>query len=252
MKKIALLLLLICSIAFSQDELTQVKPSEAVHLREVPRHNMLLELGVTQPTSDFGDVARAGLNIGLDYTYYTNKYIGLSAGVRHQYNQFGYLDTDVNQENEISSNNYTTTSIAIGPTFSYTKNRFQLDAFFKGGLAFYNNPDNTVVNNEIQDAPSRIFYQSDQANSKSSSAYIEGGLRFNYYFRRSVQLFFSPQYNTTLGNPIGYNFLDENSTSFIPEEVRTVNASNLMFNFGIKIALTPEYSSGEDRYDGDE
>ncbi|GAL75779.1 hypothetical protein JCM19275_1662 [Nonlabens ulvanivorans] len=122
----------------------------------------------------------------------------------------------------------------------------------KGGIAFCNNPDNVVSNNELQDAPTTILYQSDAANSKSASAYLEGGLRFNYYFRRSVQLFFSPQYNTTLGNPIGYNYIDENSTTFIPEEVRTINASNFTLNFGIKIALSPEYTSGEDRYDGDE
>ncbi|WOI23814.1 autotransporter outer membrane beta-barrel domain-containing protein [Nonlabens ulvanivorans] len=252
MKKIALLLSLISTISFSQDDLKQVKPETAVHLREIPRHNLSLAFGVAQPSGDFSDIARSGLNVGLEYTYYTNKYLGLSAGLRHQYNEFGYLDTDTNPENNISSNNYTTTSISIGPSFSYTRNRFQLDVMLKGGIAFYNNPDNVVSNNELQDAPPTILYQSDAANSKSASAYLEGGLRFNYYFRRSVQLFFSPQYNTTLGNPIGYNFLDENSTSFIPEEVRTVNASNFTLNFGVKIALSPEYTSGEDRYDGDE
>ncbi|EAS18879.1 hypothetical protein BBFL7_00324 [Flavobacteria bacterium BBFL7] len=252
MKKIALLLLLVSSIVFSQDELKQVKPETAVHLREIPRHNLALAFGVAQPFGDYSDVARSGLNVGLDYTYYTNKYLGLSAGLRHQYNEFGYLDTDTNPQNVISSNNYMTTSITVGPTFSYTKNRFQLDVMFKGGMAFYNNPENAVINNELQDAPSRVLYQSDDANSKSASAFIEGGLRFNYYFRRSVQLFFSPQLNTTLGKPYGYNFLDESSTSFNPEEVRTINASNFTLNFGIKIALTPEYTSGEDRYDGDE
>ncbi|MGJ8684296.1 MAG: autotransporter outer membrane beta-barrel domain-containing protein [Nonlabens sp.] len=252
MKNIALLLLLISSIAFSQDELTQVSPREAVHLREIPRHNMLLELGVTQPTGDYGDIARAGLNIGIDYTYQVNKFLGLSAGIRHQYNQFGYLDSDVDENNFITSNNYTTNSVAIGPTYSYTKGRFQLDTFFKGGVAFYNNPDNRVVNGDPQDSIVEVLYTSDAANSKSSSAYIEGGLRFNYYFRRSVQVFFSPQYSTSLGNPIGYNFQGADSTTMTPQEVKTINTSNLMFNFGIKIALSPEYSSGEYRDDSED
>jgi len=249
MKYIVLLLLLVCTTTIAQEELKQTKPKVAVHLREIPRHNLLLELGIAQPVGDFKDISRSGLNIGLDYTYYANKYFGLSAGVRHQYNQFGFLDTDVDENNVITSNNYTTTSIAIGPTFTYTKKRFQLDAFFKGGVGFYNNPNNSIINRGIVD---NILFQSDTANSKSSSAYIEGGLRFNYYFRRSVQLFFSPQWNTALGNSIGYNFRDENSTSVNPEEVRTVNASNIIFNVGVKIALNPKYTSGEDRYDGDD
>lgn len=252
MKKLTLLLVLFSTISFSQDEVTQVKPDVAVHLREIPRHNLLLELGIAQPTGDYKDISRSGLNLGLDYTYYANKNFGLSAGIRHQYNQFGYLDSDVDINNQLTNNNYTATSIAIGPTFSYTKRRFQLDAFFKGGVAFYNNPTNTVTNNDgTSGSLVSILYQSDAANSKDSSAYLEGGLRFNYYFRRSVQVFFSPQYTTTLGNPIGYNFQEEGSTSIAPQGVRTINASNIIFNVGVKIALTPQYSSGEDRYDGD-
>lgn len=252
MKKTALLLLLTCTAVFSQDDLKQVKPSEAVHLREIPRHNLLMDLGITQPVGDFKDISRAGLNIGLDYTYYITKNLGLSSGIRLQSNQFGYLDADTDPENEITKQAYTNTSIAIGPTFSYTINRFQLDAFFKGGVGFYNNPTNRVDNVDSSGALVATLFQSDAANSKDSSAYIEGGLRFNYYFRRSVQLFFSPQWNTTLGNPLGYNFQAPESTTFTPQEVKTLNASNLIFSFGIKIALTPEYSSGEDRYDGDD
>lgn len=251
MKNITLLLLLISTISFSQEELTQVIPNDAVHLREIPRHNLLLELGVAQPSGDYGSIARSGLNLGLDYTYYIHKYIGLSAGLRHQYNQFGFKDTDVDLNNVITNNNYTTTSLVIGPTFSYTKNRFQLDAFFKGGVGFYNNPTNSVQNNDASGSLVAVLYRSDAANSKDSSAYIETGLRFNYYFRRSVQVFFSPQWNTSLGNPIGYTYLDAQSTNFIPEEVRTINASNIIFNVGVKIALTPEYSSGEYRVDED-
>jgi len=252
MKNITLLLLLACTVAISQDHLKQEKPNKAVHLREIPRHNLLMDLGITQPTGDYKDVAKAGLHIGLDYTYYINKNLGLSSGIKLQTNQFGYLDSDTNPENEITNQAYRTISVAIGPTYSHTINRFQFDAFFKAGVAFYNNPSNRVTNFELQDAPDRILYQSDSANSSPSSAYIEGGLRFNYYFRRSVQVFFSPQWNTTLGNPIGYNFLDIEGTSFNPEEVRTINASNLVFSLGVKIALSPEYSSGENRYDGED
>lgn len=252
MKNITLLLLFISVTAIAQDELTQVKPDVAVHLREIPRHNFLLEVGIAQPSGDFKDISRTGLNLGLDYTYYANKYIGLSAGLRQQSIQFGYLDSATNVNNMITNNNYATTSIAIGPTFSYTINRFQIDGFFKGGVAFYNNPTNSVDRIDASGALMATIFQSDAANSKDSSAYLEGGLRFNYYFRRSVQVFFSPQWNTTLGNPLGYSFLADDSTGFSPEEVRTVNISNILFNVGVKIAIGPEYTSGEDRYDGDD
>ena len=249
MKKITLLLLLFtAATAMGQADSLKTEPfKDAVHLREVPRMNLVIDLGVTQPLSDYGDVARSGLNIGAEYLYYTNKHLGLGISLRHQYIEFGYLDFQTDDSTATTNNNWTNTSIAIGPTYSYTQGRFQFDAFVKGGVAFLNSPENSI--SQIGIGNTQVF-SSDNENSSSSSAYLEGGLRFNYYFRRSVQLFFSPQYNTTLGDPIAYSYRDDSSTAPIqPNLLKKLNASNLIFNVGVKIAIGKEYSNGEWRND---
>ncbi|WP_298956368.1 autotransporter outer membrane beta-barrel domain-containing protein [uncultured Nonlabens sp.] len=249
MKKISLLIVsLVAATAVAQVDSLKTEPfKDAVHLREIPRKNLVIDLGVTQPLSDYGSVARSGLHIGAEYLYYTNKHLGLGISLRHQYNEFGYIDFQTDDRTVATANNWTNTSIAIGPTYSYTQGRFQFDVFVKAGVAFLNSPENSV--SQIGIGNTQVF-SSDSENSSSSSAYLEGGLRFNYYFRRSVQLFFSPQYNTTLGEPIAYSFRDDSSTAPIqPNLLKKLNASNLIFNLGVKIAIGKEYSSGEWRDD---
>lgn len=247
MKKIAVLILLVSSLAMSQtDSLSTENYEDVLHLREIPRHNLIVDLGIAQPTGDYADIARAGLGLGVEYLYYTNKKLGFGISLRHQYNEFGYLDFQNDATTDVSDNNWTNTSISIGPTYSYTKNRFQFDAFLKGGVAFLNTPDNSVkLSNSFSEA-----FNSNTGYEKSTSAYLETGIRLNYYFRRSVQVFFSPQFNTTLGTPISYYTQDT-----IPEIplltliVNDINASNLTFNIGVKIAIGKEYSNGELRVD---
>jgi len=249
MKNISLLIVLfVAAFGFAQTDSLQLKGTQdVIHLREIPRNNLIVDLGITQPIANYGDVARSGLQIGAEFSYYTNKHLGLGISVRHQYNEFGYLDFQNDDRTNVTSHNWTSTSIAIGPTYSYTKGRFQFDVFAKTGVAFLNNPENRV--SEIGIGNTQVF-SNDPANDSASSAYLEGGLRFNYYFRRSVQLFFSPQYNTTLGKPIAYSFRDNNSTAPIQQNIfKKINASNLIFSVGVKIALGKEYSNGENRVD---
>lgn len=248
MKYVPLIILLVCSISKAQiDSLDQNEFKDPVHLREVPRHNFIIDLGVTQPHGDFKDVSRSGLNLGAEYVYYFNNKIGLGVNLRHQYNEFGYLDFRNDGNTAVTDNSYTNTSLAVGPAFSYTKNRFQLDVFAKAGVAFLNNPENNISQTGIGNS---MPFTSDNENSSTSSLYIEGGLRFNYYFRRSVQVFFSPQFNTTLGDPLSYSYREENATTVIQPTInKEINISNLLFNVGVKIAIGKEYSNGEKRID---
>jgi len=248
MKKITILLLLVATCTFAQTDSLQIKKTvDAVHLREIPQSNLVLDLGITQPNGDYGDIARAGLHIGAEYLYYTNKHFGLGISLRHQYNEFGYLGYQNDDTTSVTQNDYTNTTIAIGPTYSHTKKRFQFDVFAKVGVAFLNHPENSVSQIGIGNAQ---IFSSDAQDEQVSSAYMEGGLRFNYYFRRSVQVFFSPQYNTTLGNPISYSYRDDSSTALIqPQLFKNINDSNLMFSVGVKIAIGKKYSNGELRDD---
>lgn len=248
MIRTTLLLLLVASCTFAQTDSLKIKKTmDAVHLREIPQNNLVIDLGITQPNGNYGDIARAGLHIGAEYLYYTNKNLGLGISLRHQYNEFGYLDFENDDATNVTQNNYNNTTIAIGPTYSHTKKRFQLDVFAKVGVAFLNHPENSV--SQIGIGNTQIF-SSETQNEQVSSGYLEGGLRFNYYFRRSVQVFFSPQYNTTLGNPISYSYRDDSATTLIqPQIFKNINASNLIFSVGVKIALGKKYSNGELRED---
>jgi hypothetical protein len=244
MIKITLLLLFVTTSTFAQTDSLKIKRTpEAVHLREIPRSNLVIDLGITQPNGEYGAIARAGLQIGAEYVYYTNKKLGLGISLRHQYNEFGYQDFQDDDNTSVTRNDYTNTTIAIGPTYSHTKKRFQFDVFAKIGVAFLNHPKNSI--SQIGIGNTQVF-SSDVQNEQVSSAYLEGGLRFNYYFRRSVQVFFSPQYNTTLGSPIAYSYRDDTSTAIIrPMIFKNINASNLIFSVGVKIAIGKKYSNGE-------
>ncbi|WP_124980572.1 autotransporter outer membrane beta-barrel domain-containing protein [Nonlabens xiamenensis] len=247
MKKTWLLLLLPVCLWAQNDSLVNSKFKDAVHLREVPRHNWVIDLGLTEATGDYADIARTGLNLGAEYVYYVNKNLGIGAAARHQYNEFAYLDFQNSDTVNSTDNNYSMTSVSIGPSLSLTKKRFQIDFFARSGVAFLNNPDNLVT--QLGVGNTQVF-ASDQTSSSDAAAFLEGGIRLNYYFRRSVQVFFAPQYSTTLGKPITYTIRDNDSTApIVPNTSIRINASNLLLNLGIKIAIGKEYSNGECRID---
>lgn len=233
MKKMIILFLCSCLFSYSQQDTTLV---DALHLREVPKHNLAIDLGIAQPLGDYGQFAGSGLSIGVVYDLYTNKNWGYSVSLRHQGNQ-NLIDKG-NPPVYINAQDYAHTSIAAGGVYSYTKNRFQLDVSSRLGLQFLNRPDSGDFN-----GPAIIDFQSTLLNgsaSKNTALYAEIGLRFNYYFRRSVQVYASPLFTSTVGNPYQY---DSNTGS------AQVNPQNIIFNVGVKIAIGKQYSNGELRDD---
>ncbi|MDP5077305.1 MAG: autotransporter outer membrane beta-barrel domain-containing protein [Nonlabens sp.] len=233
MKNICYLLMFLTVIAVAQQDSTYI---DAVHLREIPKHNLAVDLGVAQPLGDFNDFAGSGLSIGLTYEKYNNKNWGTSIALRHQSNQS--IARNANVVFEGSNTTYEHTSIALGPVYSYTNNRFQVDIAPRLGILFLNAPLDERYANAVGD----ILYplELDRANSSRRSLYGEVTVRFNYYFRRSVQVYAAPTFTTAFGEP--YNYLS------FPENV-AVNPSNFIFNIGVKIAIGPKYSNGELRDD---
>lgn len=234
MKNFFYLFLFFTTTALSQADSTFV---DAVHLREIPKHNLALDLGITQPLGDFSAFAGSGLSMGLTYEWYTNKNWGTSIALRHQSNQFVAREATIIIEEANTS--YAHTSIALGPVYSHTKNRFQLDIAPRLGAVLLNRANSGQF--ARQDMGTNLFpLRLDRDASSSSAFYGEITVRFNYYFRRSVQVFVAPTYTTTLGKPYRYDSFPTNAS---------INPSNLIFNLGIKIALGPTYSNGELRDD---
>jgi hypothetical protein len=243
MKKMTLLwaMILLSSLTYAQQiiDSTQVDSSDEipVHLREIPRHNLIISGGILQPMGDYGDISKSGLNIQLGYERYFNKNIGLSAAIGHSYNEFYSALSEEETVINNTANNFTKTTLELGGVYTVRDNRFQFDSFLRGGISFLNNPVNEVVETSLTGNTILLSSNNDVSNDSAFSATV--GVRFNYYFRKQVQLFFSPMYSTTMGDSIVYN----------DALGRTINAnmSNLNFNIGIKIALGKTYSNGEQR-----
>jgi hypothetical protein len=210
----------------------------AVHLREIPKHNLSIDLGIAQPINEYGNIARSGLSIAVAYDYYLNKTIGLSVAGRQTYNETAFINRSSAPQNEKM------TSVTTGLIVSKTFNRFQIDAFLRGGIGFIDTNDGIY-----RSANDNEIYGADNALSSKSSFIIDSGLRFNYYFRRSVQLYFSPQVQQTLSKPLKYRNTIQSILPSTADNSKKLNISNLIFSVGVKIAIGRKYTSGELRDD---
>jgi hypothetical protein len=210
-----------------------------VHLREVPKHNLRIAFGLAEPASDFRNVANAGLSVGVGYDLHFNKNFALSTQLQHTYNEFG-----INRQPDViymqtGDENWSATSISLGPQFSYQSGRFQLDIYTRAGLKFVSAAENVITTQVLSP-----FTVVDTRNIEvdDTAFMLNGGVRFNYYFRRSVQLFFEPQYSTGLGDNIA--FRSDNN-----RQLTTGRFNNLLLSVGVKFALGKQYSNGEMRLD---
>ena len=226
--------LLILILFYSENTVGQDvdKRSKSIplHIREVPRHNLMLDAGIVESMGDYADIARSGLNINVGYDYYFHKNMALSTNLRHAYNEFG-VNLSAQQDVSVDDReNYSITAVTAGIHLSTRKNRFQMDGFARGGMAYIESPDKVVL--FLGDI---IGFRSDVENTKDTAGYAEFGLRFNFYFRKEIQLYFTPMYSTTFSKPLAYT-LTTNERS---------NITNLHLNIGVKIAVGDIYSNGE-------
>lgn len=227
-------------ILFSLSIFAQEDPIlSPVHLREIPKYNLSIETGITQPLGDYRIAARSGSQLGVVGSWYLNKHWGLSLGLKRQNNTSALIESTTQDR----SGNFQSNLFTAGAVYSYTKNRFQIDGFVRAGINQLNYDDefrfyDSEFNNE--------GYTINNDQTEEWAAAIELGLRFNYYFRRSVQLFVSPQWHSTLNRPLG--LVQTRGLGTLSNNT-PVHITNLSLNLGIKIALNPIYSNGERRID---
>jgi hypothetical protein len=214
--------------------------SIALHLREIPRHNLSIDIGIAQPVGNYSNIARSGLSVGLSYDSYFNKNIGLTSAIRHTYNETAFVGS-ANQEPK----NESITAITTGIVVSKTYDRFQIDAYARAGLSFINSNQGSYSSRNDEEIYN--IGLTDGGNSFVAQA----GLRFNYYFRRSVQIYFSPQFESTIEKPLTYTLVEPFSPPFFQGESKQLNISNLLFSVGVKFAIGRKYTSGELRDDSE-
>lgn len=228
-----LLFLTTATLSVAQEDTT---PSLDLHLREIPKYNLAIDVGVAQPLGTFKDFAGSGLTIGLTYEAYKNKHWGMSIAARHQSNQS--IARNASFISDAPQVYFEHSSLAIGPVYSFTRNRFQLDLAPRLGMQLLNKPIDGRYAGNVNGIPFPIQLDGDSASD--AALYSEFTARFNYYFRRSVQVFAAPTYTTTFGKPYDFKSSPTNEA---------VNPSNFLFIVGVKIALGPTYSNGELRDD---
>jgi hypothetical protein len=239
MRLIQVIILLLAGILYAQEN----NQNPMLHLREIPKHNLAIDLGIVEPLGDYNNIARTGLSAALIYDFYFNKNIGLSLAGRHTYNETAFETLgNGNPQNEVMN------SITAGVIGSKTFNRFQMDAFARLGIGFLSNNDGLFLSRNDDEA-----YFSTTNTSKDTNLVLDAGLRFNYYFRRTVQVYFSPQLHTTIGDAYKFEPLPLSSTS--SSTLRTNNSSigfsNIILALGVKFSIGREYTSGELRDDGE-
>jgi hypothetical protein len=201
---------------------------------EIPRYNVFVEVGITAPTASYEEVARSGLNMAVGSDVYFNRHIGLSGSFRYNMNNFKYGSATVEETTDKPIEFY---ALSIGPVFSYTVKDFQLDFMTRAGVALLNVPDNSII-----DQSTAISGITQDNGSETSTPFVDLGLRFSYYFRNGVQLYASPQYHFTVGEPINGRSVSLNNFSSTPDRF---DISNILFNLGVKVSLGKVYSNGE-------
>lgn len=235
MRSIILLFLMITGSFLTA---AQPKPKDSTYtkplwLREVPRYDAVLDFGFMEPVGSYADVARSGLNIGVGLEYHATRNLGISFSGRYMFQDFGFASFEAGDGGGDAHKNF---AVAAGPLVSLPMGRFQLDAYGRGGLFFLNTPEQIAV---ADGQGSNVLSLPDR--SSSTATYLDAGVRFIYYFRTNVQLFFSPGIMTTLDEPLVYLQVDDSGASSRFSE----NVTNMTFNLGLKISLGRRYSNGE-------
>ncbi len=241
MKKIHLIFAVLLSTAAMAQESTTVLDTlqSPVHLREVPKHNLRIAFGIAEPLSTYQNVANTGLSFALGYDLHFTKNWAMSVQLDHTYNEFGIARQPDLEYVQMGDDNWSSLGLSVGPQFSFQSNRFQLDLFARGGLLFLGETVNSIT---AQTLPPQTAVQVDSGNMDGANFLVNGGVRFNYYFRRSVQLFFEAQYSTSVEDIVEYN-------TFNGDKFVTGRFNNTILSVGVKFAIGKKYSSGELRID---
>ncbi|TJZ60721.1 OmpA family protein [Sphingobacterium olei] len=125
----------------------------------------------------------------------------------------GYLNTDYKK------NKFVNYFIGIGPTYKYEKNRFQLEAYIKGGVMLQHFPEysRSLYYEDAMLFPFTMDIKAtvnDSTNKAMTWAGV-GGLRFNYKLNPHVALFANVDYLQSFGS----KFAGKNSQFAVEEHV---------------------------------
>lgn len=181
--------------------------------------------------------------IGYHGGFFMDKYFsgntwGIGVDARYIFNSIaqadsfhfenGYLSTDY-----LNKSRFQDLVFTIGPSYKYSVNKFQLEAYLRGGImlqsfpAFvssitYTDPRGSVVTHEIEKT------LNDPSNKANSWVGL-GGLRFNYMFSANFAAFAHIDYVQSLGTKFG-----SKPSRFISERLETVDSNPIVETTNVK------------------
>ncbi len=237
MRKISSLLLFVtfCFYAYSQTE-TPIKEIE----KNFARSSFFLEVGANIPAfgwgSDYG-YAKTGFEIGAGWDYYFLNKWGFGIDLRfHQNNldrkenTISLKDSRYSQGYTVELNNGATTgvwngkSIAIGPTYKTPlfNNKFELEAYIKGGIAMYKLPslsDSYVITDTLTGTSYKTTIIDGYYHEKESGSDIKpfgiAGIRFGYNLSDNWMIYATVNYKTTLIDRDDYYYNYDRTVQFV-------------------------------------
>jgi len=166
--------------------------------------------------------------------YFLGNKFGLGVDARYIYNGINKQDS-FKFENGHFGTDYRTKArfrdylFTLGPTYKFSKNKFQLEAYVRGGIMMQYFPE-YVRTMTYRDAKGNTtlydpkWTENDSTNKANSWAGL-GGLRFNYLISPKVAVFAHVDYVQTFGNKFGNKpsqFAVKNSVEILPVESNTI------------------------------
>ena len=188
--------------------------------------------GATTPLNKYKNIVNTKIGyhggIFMDKYFKGNKW-GVGLDARYIYNAISPIDS-FHFENGYLSTNYLNKTrfqdlvFTIGPSYKYSNNKFQFEAYLRGGVMMQEFPE-FVSSITYTDSRGSVFTHdiektANDVSNKANSWVGLGGFRFNYMFTHNFGAFAHIDYVQSLGTKFGGK-----PSRFISERLEPITAS---------------------------
>lgn len=160
--------------------------------------------------------------------YFSSNTWGIGIDARYMFNAIAKRDT-FHFENGYLSTDYLNKArfqdlvFTLGPSYKYSNNKFQLEAYLRGGIMMQSFPE-YVSSITYRDARGETTHAIEKTindpSNKANSWVVLGGFRFNYMFTPNFGAFAHIDYVQSLGTKFG-----NKPSRFVSERLEEINAN---------------------------
>lgn len=194
--------------------------------------------GITVPVSTYKTIAdtKMGYHAGMFLDkYFSGNTFGLGIDARYIYNSINTSDS-LHFQNGFIATNYSKSRFkdylfTIGPTYKFTKNKFHLEAYLKGGVMMQYFPEyrTTVEYRSTSGIANQVLtYTNNDSTGRANSWAGVGGLRFNYSLSNHLAIFAHVDYVQTFGSKFGNKASKFQIEELVPDESNPIEANTFV------------------------